>query len=50
MQQCLCLPPRHVAMVPPLTGGVRAVERVLEVDDGAIAVLKHPVLLRVVLH
>lgn len=34
----------------PLTGRVRAVKRVLEVDDGAITVLQDTVLLRVVLH
>lgn len=34
----------------PLTGGVRAVQRVLEVDDGAVAVLQDALLLRVVLH
>lgn len=34
----------------PLTGGVRTVERVLEVDDGAIAVLQDALLLCVVLH
>lgn len=34
----------------PLAGGVRAVQWVLEVDDGAVPVLKNSLLLSVILH
>lgn len=34
----------------PLRGGIRAVERVSELDDGAVLVLQDPVLRRVVVH
>lgn len=34
----------------PLAGGIGAVQRVLEVDDGAVAVLQDALLLSVVLH
>lgn len=34
----------------PLCGGIRAVERVSELDDGAVPVLQDPVVRRVVIH
>lgn len=34
----------------PLAGGVRAVQWVLEVDDGAVSVLQDALLLSVILH